>query len=144
MRDLSVWHTPVPADHPAAALLNAAAVRTHCEEIFAQASAGKSSWFSVDLALLAPTAAYVAATIRDLQRQAEQAATEEWERQSGKLAHLSERDQESVRALLRAVARKLIHGTIARLRSGELALDEIDERRAARDARARAAGEEEA
>ena len=65
MRDLSGWHTPVPADHPAAALLNAAAVRTHCEEIFANASAGKSSWFSVDLARLAPMAAYVAATIRE-------------------------------------------------------------------------------
>jgi len=65
MNDLAGWHTPVPASHPAAALLNAKAVRTHCEEIFAHVSRGDSKYFVFHAERLAPTAAYVAAIIRE-------------------------------------------------------------------------------
>ncbi|MBL8525463.1 MAG: URC4/urg3 family protein [Betaproteobacteria bacterium] len=65
MNDLAGWHTPVPASHPAAALLNAKAVRTHCEEIFAHVSRGESKYFAFHAERLAPTAAYVAQVIRE-------------------------------------------------------------------------------
>ncbi len=58
------WHTPVPDDHPAAALLSAAAVRRHCQEVMARAQAGRSQHFRWQPEQLAPTAAYVAETIR--------------------------------------------------------------------------------
>ena len=56
---------PVPADHPAVALLNAKAVRTHCEEIFALAERGNSTHFIWQPEHLAPAAAYVADVIRE-------------------------------------------------------------------------------
>ncbi len=65
VNDPSGWHTPVPASHPAARLLSAAAVREHCEEIFAYVKAGKSPHFVWHAEKLSATAAYVADTIRE-------------------------------------------------------------------------------
>ena len=59
------WHTPVADDHPAAALLNARAVRTHCEEIFAHVAHGGSAHFRWHPARLPAAAAYVAGVIRE-------------------------------------------------------------------------------
>jgi hypothetical protein len=61
----SGWHTPVADDHPAAALLNARAVRTHCEEIFAHVAAGASAHFVWRPERLPAAATYVAGIIRD-------------------------------------------------------------------------------
>lgn len=63
----SGWHTPVPPAppvHPAAALLNARAVRSHCRQIMALAEAGTASHFIWHPERLVATAAYVAETIR--------------------------------------------------------------------------------
>ena len=59
------WHTPVPVGHPANALLNADAVRTHCEEIFAHVLAGKSTHFAFHPARISAAATYVAQVIRE-------------------------------------------------------------------------------
>ncbi|MEQ1518733.1 MAG: DUF1688 family protein, partial [Usitatibacteraceae bacterium] len=59
------WHTPVPDTHPAARLLSAAAVRKHCEEIFATVAAGNSRHFIWRAAQLPATANYVAEVIRE-------------------------------------------------------------------------------
>ncbi len=58
------WHTFVPDDHPAAALLSATAVRTHCAEIAAYVQRGESAHFSWHADKLEPIAAYVVAVIR--------------------------------------------------------------------------------
>lgn len=58
------WHTPVPPQHPAAPLLGAEAVRTHCAEVMAWVEAGHSAHFSWHPERLADTAAYVVDTIR--------------------------------------------------------------------------------
>jgi len=63
--DASGWHTPVADDHPAAALLNARAVRTHCEEIFAHVAGGKSAHFVWHPQRQPDTANYVAGVIRE-------------------------------------------------------------------------------
>jgi len=59
----------------------------------------------------------VAPTIAALQQRAEQVVAEEIARVGGKLAHLDPRDREVVQTLARAIARKLIHPPIARLRA---------------------------
>lgn len=56
---------PVPDDHPAAALLNAKAVRSHCEEIFSFVAGGASAHFIWNPQRLPDAAAYVAAVIRE-------------------------------------------------------------------------------
>ncbi len=58
------WHTEVPDDHPAAHLLSASAVRRHCQALMDQAEAGDSEYFRWQPDRLAPTADYVAETIR--------------------------------------------------------------------------------
>jgi len=58
------WHTPVPDRHPAAALLNAQAVRQHCAALMGLIEQGRSAHFTWQPAQLAPTARYVADTIR--------------------------------------------------------------------------------
>lgn len=63
--DARGWHTPVPDTHPAAELLSAAAVRTHCEEIFAHVVRGDSPHFSWHPEQMPATAAYVAEVIRE-------------------------------------------------------------------------------
>ncbi len=63
--ETSGWHTPVPPEHPAGALLNAKAVRRHCEEIFASAFGGHSTHFSWHAEQLPLAAKYVAAVIRE-------------------------------------------------------------------------------
>ncbi|NMG65112.1 DUF1688 family protein [Azoarcus indigens] len=60
----SGWHTPVPAGHPAAALLRAEAVRERCAVVMARVQAGDSPLFEWHSAQLAPCAAYVADTVR--------------------------------------------------------------------------------
>ena len=57
------WHTPVPATHPAAALLTAHAVRSHCAQIMALAEHGAAPHFTWQPEQLDITAAYVADTI---------------------------------------------------------------------------------
>jgi hypothetical protein len=59
------WHTAVADDHPAAALLNAKAVRRHCEEILAFVASGASPHFVWQAEKMAAAAAYVAAVIRE-------------------------------------------------------------------------------
>lgn len=59
------WHTPVPEDHPAAALLSAAAVREHCGELMAHVERGTSAHWTWHDERLQPTAAYVVETIRE-------------------------------------------------------------------------------
>lgn len=56
-------HTPVPAAHPAAALLTAQAVRSHCAQIMALAERGAATHFTWHPEQLDITAAYVADTI---------------------------------------------------------------------------------
>ncbi len=63
--ELPGWHTPVPQNHPATALLNAKAVRAHCEEIFAEAERGHSAHFIWHPEHLADAAEYVASVIRE-------------------------------------------------------------------------------
>lgn len=63
--ELPGWHTRVPDDHPAAALLYAKAVRAHCEEIFAEAECGNSAHFIWRPERLSAAAAYVATVIRE-------------------------------------------------------------------------------
>ena len=65
MNDAHGWHTPVPDHHPAAALLNAEAVRRHCEQITAHVLSGDSSHFIWHAERLPDTAAYVAEVIRE-------------------------------------------------------------------------------
>jgi hypothetical protein len=59
------WHTPVPADHRASALLSAAAVRQHCQQVFAHVAVGESPHFVWHSERLQPAAAYVANVIRE-------------------------------------------------------------------------------
>lgn len=61
---MSGWHTPVPADHPAASLLSADAVRARCGEVMHWVEGGRSAHFRLDVAQIAPTAHYVCDTIR--------------------------------------------------------------------------------
>jgi hypothetical protein len=65
MSDARGWHTYVPDDHPAAALLNATAVRRHCEQIMAYVVKGDSPHFNWHAERLPATAAYVAEVIRE-------------------------------------------------------------------------------
>lgn len=58
------WHTPVPEGHPAAALLTAEAVRSHCMQVMAHVESGRSVHFSWHEDQLEATAAYVCDTIR--------------------------------------------------------------------------------
>lgn len=58
------WHTPVAEDHPAAALLNAQAVRARCAAVMRHVEAGRSPLFSWHPEQLPAAAAYVADTIR--------------------------------------------------------------------------------
>ena len=58
------WHTPVPEDHPAAPLLSAEAVRSHCAQVMASVEQGGSQYFTWHPEQLEPTAAYVVETIR--------------------------------------------------------------------------------
>ena len=57
------WHTPVSATHPAAALLTAQAVRSHCAQIMALAEHGAATHFTWHPEQLDITATYVADTI---------------------------------------------------------------------------------
>ena len=59
------WHTPVSAVHRAAPLLSAAAVRRHCQQVFAQVAGGGSPHFVWHADRLKPAAAYVANVIRE-------------------------------------------------------------------------------
>ena len=63
--DMPGWHTPVPAGHPAAVLLNAKAVRRHCHEIMAYVARGGSPYFIWHEEKLPATADYVAEVIRE-------------------------------------------------------------------------------
>ena len=65
MNDAHGWHTPVPDHHPAAALLNARAVRRHCEQITAYVLNGDSPHFAWHAERLPETAAYVTDVIRE-------------------------------------------------------------------------------
>ncbi len=59
------WHTPVPVGHPAAALLNATAVRQHCEEVYVNVHAGRSPHFVIHPGRILTAARYVAGVIRE-------------------------------------------------------------------------------
>lgn len=61
---LAGWHTPVADDHPAAALLDARAVRARCAVVMRHVEAGRSALFTWQPERLPATAAYVADTIR--------------------------------------------------------------------------------
>ncbi len=63
--DAKGWHTPVPASHPASALLNANAVRQHCREIMAYVVKGDSPYFVWHETQIPLSAAYVAEVIRE-------------------------------------------------------------------------------
>ena len=65
MIDLQGWHTPVPLTHPATSLLNAKAVRQHCEEIMAYVAQGDSPHFVWQETRMPAIAAYVAEVIRE-------------------------------------------------------------------------------
>lgn len=65
MSDARGWHTYVPDDHPAAALLNAKAVRRHCEQIMAYVVRGDSPHFIWYAERLPATAGYVTEVIRE-------------------------------------------------------------------------------
>jgi len=65
MSDARGWHTPVPDHHPAAALLSAAAVRRHCEQIMAYVVKGDSPHFIWHAERLPEAAACVAGVIRE-------------------------------------------------------------------------------
>ncbi|HEV2610460.1 MAG TPA: URC4/urg3 family protein [Noviherbaspirillum sp.] len=58
------WHTPVPRNHPAAALLNAQAVRRQCAQIMAKAEQGGAAHFTWHPERLMQVAEYVADTIQ--------------------------------------------------------------------------------
>lgn len=58
------WHTFVPDDHPAAALLEAAAVRERCALVAAACDVGDSALFGWNPERFDEVAAYVAETIR--------------------------------------------------------------------------------
>lgn len=58
------WHTPIADDHPAMALLSAAAVRERCRSVFTIIERGESAHFSWHPERLASTADYVVATLR--------------------------------------------------------------------------------
>ncbi len=60
----SGWHTPVAADHPAAALLSAAAVRERCAVVMRYVESGASPNFVWHEDKLPEVARYVAETIR--------------------------------------------------------------------------------
>ncbi|KWR91068.1 URC4/urg3 family protein [Cupriavidus sp. IDO] len=60
----SGWHSPVPEGHPAAALLCAEAVRTHCAAITEHVAAGESELFTWHPDRVHAIADYVASTIR--------------------------------------------------------------------------------
>jgi hypothetical protein len=59
------WHTPVPEDHPASALLTAEAVRERCAQVMARVERGESPHFAWLPQQLEPTAAYVVETLRE-------------------------------------------------------------------------------
>ncbi len=61
---ISDWHTSVPPDHPAAALLCAEAVRTRCADVMAWVEQGRSAHFTWHAERLEETARYVTETIR--------------------------------------------------------------------------------
>lgn len=58
------WHTPVPQDHPASALLSARAVRARCAAVMGWVEQGASHHFTWHPERLPEVAAYVADTIR--------------------------------------------------------------------------------
>lgn len=58
------WHTPVPDGHPAAALLDARAVRARCAVVMRHVEAGRSALFTWHPERLPAAAAFVADTIR--------------------------------------------------------------------------------
>ncbi|MDB5813397.1 MAG: uracil phosphoribosyltransferase [Rhodocyclales bacterium] len=58
------WHTPVPPDHPAAALLSADAVRIHCAAVMAWVEQGRSAHLTWHPHKLDTVASYVVDTIR--------------------------------------------------------------------------------
>ncbi len=60
----SGWHTPVPPEHPAAALLSADAVRIRCAAVMRWVEQGRSAHFTWHAERLDETARYVAETIR--------------------------------------------------------------------------------
>jgi len=62
--DGSGWHTPVPPDHPASALLSAEAVRSRCAIVTEYVAAGESALFTWHPDRVHAVADYVAATIR--------------------------------------------------------------------------------
>lgn len=64
LRTENGWHTPVRADHGAAQLLTAYAVRDRCEQIMDYVEQGESPLFIWHPERLQTAAAYVAATIR--------------------------------------------------------------------------------
>lgn len=59
------WHTPVPEDHPASALLTAEAVRERCAEVMAHVERGDSPHFAWHGDRLEAVAAYVVETLRE-------------------------------------------------------------------------------
>lgn len=59
------WHTPVPEDHPAAALLTAEAVRERCSQVMAHVERGDSPHFTWHGDRLDAVAAYVVETLRE-------------------------------------------------------------------------------
>ncbi len=59
------WHTYVPINHPASALLSAVAVRKHCAEIAAYVERGESAHFTWHADKLDGIADYVVTTIRE-------------------------------------------------------------------------------
>jgi len=58
------WHSPVPAEHPAAALLCAEAVRTHCAAVTEHVASDQSALFTWHPDRVHAIADYVASTIR--------------------------------------------------------------------------------
>ena len=58
------WHTPVPEDHPAAPLLSAEAVRSHCAQVMSHVEQGGSQYFTWHPERLEATATYVVETMR--------------------------------------------------------------------------------
>ncbi len=60
----SGWHSPVPVDHPASALLSGEAVRTRCAVVTEFVASGESELFTWHPDRIHAIADYVAATIR--------------------------------------------------------------------------------
>ncbi|MCM5677917.1 URC4/urg3 family protein [Schlegelella sp. S2-27] len=58
------WHTPVPEDHPASALLTVEAVRQRCAEVMAHVEAGRSPHFTWHAGRLGAAADLVIDTLR--------------------------------------------------------------------------------